>query len=298
MTADTKSYPLARQVVAIRYWQHVVNEHLKKGILRPAVHLAFGHEAIAAAVSAAMGPDDQLALTHRNIAYNLARAGRLQPIYDEYLRLPSGVGHGHLGTMNIADPNRGVAYTSAILGNNMPVAVGLSLAQQVQNREGIVTVLTGDGAMEEGTFYESHLIASSQRLRCLFLVENNDHALASTIAERRRPIHLEHFCRAFDVPYARLAGNDVFTYATQLRDLFASMRQNPGPACIEVELALLNRHAGPTPGWPTDPMQVDFRKGLLLTNDTTDPLYALSRRLGEVAYRELEREILAEGWEL
>lgn len=298
MMTDAALRDLARQAIRIRYWQHVVNEHLKKGILKPAVHLAFGHEAIATAVSTAMGPEDQLVLTHRNIAYNLARAGSLKEIYDEYRFLPTGIGHGRLGTMNIANPVRGVAYTSAILGNNMPVAVGLSLAQQIQERGGIVTVLTGDGAMEEGTFYESLLISASQRLRCLFLVENNNHALASTIAERRSPIHLDHLCRAFDVRYTRLAGNDVALYAEQLQDCFEAMRQRPYPACIEVDLTLLNRHAGPTPGWPSDPMQVDFRKGLALTNDASDPLHVLNRRIGETAYRELEREVLAENWEL
>ena len=67
----------ARQVLQLRYWQHLLNEDLKQKRFRVPVHLAMGHEALAVAVSAAMSESDQMALTHRNVAYNLARAGSL-----------------------------------------------------------------------------------------------------------------------------------------------------------------------------------------------------------------------------
>lgn len=294
--AEQQKYQLARQVLQIRNWQHIVNESMKKGTLKQAVHLAFGHEAIAVAVSNMMDAHDQLVLSHRNIAYNLARAGDLRPLLAEYKLSANGLGGGRLGTMNLSNPARGVVYASSILGNNMPVACGLAMGQQIRGTPGIVTVLTGDGGMEEGPFYESLLIAKSQRLACLFIIENNNHALASTILERRCMISVEHLCQAFQVPYVQLCGNDIFDYADRLRQYRSTVIRDATPVCIEVELMMLNRHAGPTPGWPADPMKVDYKKGLILREDCYDPVFVLRQHLAPAAYESLEKEVLSEHW--
>lgn len=287
---------LARQVLQIRNWQHIVNESMKKGALKQAVHLAFGHEAAAVAVSDMMSEHDQVVLSHRNIAYNLARAGELRPIFDEYRLSPDGLAGGRLGSMNLTNPDRGVVYTSSILGNNMPVACGLALGQHIRGTPGIVTVLTGDGGMEEGPFYESLLIAKSQRLACLFVIENNNHSLASTILERRCMISVEHFCQSFQVPYVPLSGNDVFDYADALRQCRSTIIRDATPVCVEVDLMILNRHAGPTPGWPEDPMKVDYTKGLILREDRYDPVFVLQQHLAPAVYDSLENEVLGEDW--
>ena len=60
---------LALSVFQIRYWQHVINENLKKNKLAPAVHLAFGHEAIATAVErVALDGEGRAALIERGLA--------------------------------------------------------------------------------------------------------------------------------------------------------------------------------------------------------------------------------------
>lgn len=294
--AAPKNRSLARQVLQIRNWQHIVNESMKKGVLKQAVHVAFGHEAIATAVSDMMGAHDQLVLTHRNIAYNLARAGQLRPVFNEYKMSPEGVSHGRLGTMNMSNPDRGVAYTSSILGNNMPVACGLALGQHIMGTPGVVTVLTGDGAMEEGTFYESLLVAKSQRLACMFIIENNNHSLASTILERRCVIAVEHLCQSLQVPYVALSGNDVFDYADKLKQCRETITRDATPVCVEVDLMILNRHGGPTPGWPDDPMKVDYGKGLILREDRYDPVFVLRQHLAPAEYESLEKEVMGEHW--
>lgn len=286
---------LARRVLQIRNWQHIVNESMKKGGLKQSVHMAFGHEAIAVAVSDMMTDDDRLILTHRNIAHNLAREDGLRRIYGEYRLSTDGLAHGILGSMNVANPDRGVVYVSSILGNNMPVACGFAMAKEMKQEPGIVTVLTGDGAMEEGTFYETLLVSRSQSLRLLLVIENNDFSLASTIPERRCPVNVEHFCRGLDVPYVALSGNDVNDYAAAMKQCRATALQ-AGPVCVEVDLQILNRHAGPTPGWPEDPLKVDYGEGLILREDRYDPVFVLKQRLPAAEYDALEKAVMGEDW--
>ncbi len=289
---DIAQRHLAVKVLQVRHWQHVVNEALKKNVFPVPVHVAFGHEAAAVAIGAMMQAEDSLVLTHRNIAYNLARAGALQPVYDEYMRLPSGAGAGRLGSMNLSNPGHGVVYTSSILGNNFGVACGVALANRLAGRAGLVSVLTGDGAMEEGTFYESVALAQSHGLRCLFVVENNNHALASTIDQRRCPIDLAKLCGGVGVPFLRLSGNDVFAYASAFAEVRNTVMSASAPACVEIDVTTMNRHAGATPGWPTDPMNVDFQRGLVIAERTIDPVFVLKQVLAPALYAELEREVL------
>lgn len=294
--AATSDRPLAQQVMQVRYWQHVVNEAMKKNAFAMAVHCAFGHEAIAVAVSDMMQPLDRLVLSHRNIAYNLARAGALRPIYEEYRRSPAGLGKSVLGTMNLANPERGVVYTSSILGNNMPVACGLALGHQMLKRDGFVACLTGDGAMEEGTFYETMDMSKSQHLKYLLVIENNNMAMSTTIEERRCPIAVEHLCKAFGTPYYRLSGNLVSDYAARLRDIRKIIMAESTPAVVEVDLRNLYRHAGPTPGFPNDPMNIDVQRGLIVEDSAYDPVFVLKQKMSAADFTEMEKEVLAEKW--
>jgi TPP-dependent pyruvate/acetoin dehydrogenase alpha subunit len=285
---------LAAQVLKVRYWQHIVNERMKRGAIKMAVHTAFGYEAIAVAVHNAMGPSDQLVLTHRSIAHNLARLGAIEPALDEYMMAPTGLGHGRLGSMNMANPDCGVVYVSSILGNNLSVAAGLALGLKLTDRDGVVIVTTGDGAMEEGTFSETLVLAKSLGLRLLIIVENNDFAMASTIAERRHPIALGMVCEGYGVRHHALAGNHVGLYADTLKRLRSDIIERNEPVCLEVSLTMMNRHAGTTPGWPTDPMKIDLNNGLILHEDDTDPLYVVRSLLDPDVYRDLEEKILAQ----
>lgn len=282
---------LAEQVVRLRYWQHLLNEELKAKAFAIPVHLAFGHEAIAVAIGSTMTRDDQLVLTHRNIAYNLVRAGDLAPIRDEFLGRPNGLAGGRLGSMNLVNRARGIAYASSILGNNLSVGCGLALAKAVTSAGGDVIVMTGDGAMEEGPFYESLVFARTHALRMIVVIENNDQSMSSTITERRVPIDLDCFCAALDVPFSALSGNDVFSYAEHFARLHDDIHRHPGPRCVEVTLTAHYQHAGPTPGWPTDPKQIDIANGLVVAENETDPVFVLRERIGGERYGALEAQV-------
>src|SRR3989338_619071 len=288
---------LIAELLRLRYWQLILNEELKKKTFKIPVHVAMGHEAIAVAVSHAMTSSDQLVLSHRNMVYNLVRLGSLKPIYDEYKLSPGGIAEGKLGSMNLANPHHGVAYSSSILGNNVSIACGLALGNQMLARDGILIVLLGDGAIEEGPFYEGLIFAKSHRLKVLFLVENNNYSMASTIQERRCPIALKSLCEAVDISYKQLFGDDVVQYLEILTELRRTVDQSE-PACIEVHLVTHNQHAGPTPGWPTDPKKISIENGLVIEQTVHDPVFVVQESLSAGQFQELSAQILSEKWEI
>jgi TPP-dependent pyruvate/acetoin dehydrogenase alpha subunit len=203
------------------------------------VHLAMGHEAIAVAIASVSEGADSIFLTHRNIHFQIALGASLQQIRDEYLLEPTGLGNGKMGSMNLTSPHLGNLYTSNILGNTLAVATGAALACNLRNEKQVIWAITGDGAIEEGVFYESILIAAALNLPILFVVENNEWSLASSISERRKPINLSALANAMSVDFLELEGNNVLHYAEQLNSARDKVVSRKTPMIIQVNLTTL-----------------------------------------------------------
>ena len=220
-----------------------------------------GHEAIACAVAAAMAASDRLLLSHRNIHYNMARARGLKGQIAEYRLQNDGFKAGQLGCMNFDNPEAGIVYTSSILGNNLAVAPGVALAQKVKATGALTWVVTGDGAMEEGAFYESLLAMKSTGSAAIVIVENNGWSLGSTIEERRCPIDVAKLAASVAVPYRALGGNDVVAYADALRAMRGEALCEPAlPGSVAPPHLLSGAASGaptellPTPSLPPLPL--------------------------------------------
>jgi TPP-dependent pyruvate/acetoin dehydrogenase alpha subunit len=173
------------------------------------------------------------------------------------------------------------------------VACGLAFAKVLRSEEGAVWAVTGDGAVEEGGFYESLVFARSHGLKVVFVIDNNDHSMVSSISERRCDIRFDQICAAVDVPFRSFTGNDVFVYGAELREMRRNLDTGPGPACVEFCTALLNQHAGPTPGWPTDPLRIALADGLVVGAAPRDPVAVLREAIGVGAFGAVETLLAA-----
>ena len=276
----------------LRLWQMEINEELKKRRFKVPVHLGLGTEALVVAVASVIQPGDNLLLTHRNAAFNLVLADDPKSVVREYEGQENGLAFGRLGSMNLANPESGVVYSSSILANNISVACGCAYGQRITRTHNFTVVLTGDGAIEEGAFYEGLVFARSHSLPLMVVVDNNDYSMASTTSERRCEIDLALFCESIGVNYLKLAANDVQSYAAEFEALKAKQIAMKAPVVVEVKTTLLNQHAGPTPGWPTDPMQVDIACGLVIEEDVSDPIFVLREKYGAEIFSKLESELM------
>ncbi|MDQ3068391.1 MAG: thiamine pyrophosphate-dependent enzyme [Acidobacteriota bacterium] len=281
----------ATALIRLRYWQHLLNERLKAGEFNIPVHLAFGHEAAAVAMDVTMQPDDTLCLTHRNGAYNLARSKSIEGELAHY-RLDAAAGRpAQMASMNLAMAGTAIAYSSSILGNNLAVGSGIAMHRKLVKRQGVVFVLTGDGAMEEGVFWESLIFARSHGLGLVVVVENNNFSLGSTIAERRCPIDLALVCAGLCVGHRRASGASLPGVKAALAAARAEAADGH-PSLVELEIRTFNQHAGPTPGWAEDPRRIAIEDGLLLGDESNDPLVPLRLAIGAEKFDRLAEQIV------
>lgn len=295
---------IVKDLVRIRLSQMMVNEKYKEGKFKIPIHLSFGHEAIAVALSHSLKHEDKVLLTHRNIAYNLARAPKLKPIMDEYLLLNSGLCKGRLGSMNLMNRDRNIIYSSSILANNFSVAAGVAMAEKLKSAPAATFVLGGDGSMEEGSFYESLVMMKSLGLPVIVIIENNEWSLGSHITERRIPIDLRKLVSSVDIEFIQLKGNDAFNYLKTLTEIRQKSLNENKVYCVEVNLKTLgdriespsseypsgkyiNYHAGPS---STVNLSGDI-KDLFLRYDIEDPIYVLKEQIGENAVLKVAEQI-------
>ena len=299
---NSRSPKIATEILRLRFSQMAVNDGIKNGKFKVPIHLAMGHEALAVAVSAIMGEGDKLILSHRNLAYHLARLGLLKEIWDEYLLKPSGLNGGQSGSMNLTNPRRGIVYASSILGNNFPVATGVAMAEQMALTKNLTIVLGGDGSIEEGAFYESLILAKTLGLGVIFIIENNDWSLATRVKERRCQIDLALLAKSIKIKYARLSGNNPGKYIAQLKQLRSYALSKKTPVCIEVDVATLGDWRGPVaPQYPQGKFinyhagmapNISFDQSPIIKQDASDPVFVVKKYLKEPVVGKMRRIVL------
>ena len=227
---------LAQKIKVMREIQLNINRKMLEGQFKIPIHLAIGHEAVAACLAEAFSSSDKLLLTHRNIHFHLAFGATEEQLTNEYLLKSSGLASGKLGSMNLMNPNAGNIYTSNILGNNFSVALGIALSLKLKKQVGVVWVITGDGAIEEGAFYEAVLIASSLKLPIVFVVENNKWSLGTSISERRTEIDLSKFVNSINVGFKSLKDNNINDYLSTMLKTKEIVVATTQPQVLEVEV--------------------------------------------------------------
>jgi TPP-dependent pyruvate/acetoin dehydrogenase alpha subunit len=279
---------IVKKILWLRLAQMTVNELYKNKEFVVPIHLALGHESLAVAVDSAMGGNDNLFLSHRNIHYNLTKMQSLKEELDEYYLRKSGIGKGQLGSMNLFNKDKNISYASSILGNNLPVGCGFALGNKIKNENGVVFIVTGDGAVEEGAFYESLLFLKSNALPAVIIIENNDWSLATKTNERRAMIDFAKLADSLDIEYLHLQGNDPFIYQENIKLLRERALQRRTPVLLEVKLTTLgywhmehpdfpdgkfiNYHCGPAP-------EVHDKEYPLIEASEDDPLHVLMQYL-------------------
>ncbi|MHC1729356.1 MAG: thiamine pyrophosphate-dependent dehydrogenase E1 component subunit alpha [Syntrophobacteraceae bacterium] len=181
----SSSLALYRKMYLIRRTEEAICRHYSEDEMKTPVHLSLGEEAIAAGVIHALGAEDQFFATYRCHGVYLARTGETDRFFAELYGKETGLLKGKAGSMHLSAPDFGFMGSSAIVGGIIPVAIGAAYANKVAGNGRIVAVFFGDGATEEGVFWESINAACLMELPILFVCEDNELAVFTGKAERR-----------------------------------------------------------------------------------------------------------------
>jgi len=177
---------LYEKIYLIRRVEEKVCEVYPSDVMKTPVHLSFGEESIVAGICQALRREDQVYGTYRSHALYLAKGGDLDMFFAELYGKTTGIAKGKAGSMHISCPEVGLMASSAVVSSIIPVALGAAFAAKYTKSGHIAAVFFGDGATEEGVFWESLNIASLKDLPILFVCEDNGLAIHAYICDRQR----------------------------------------------------------------------------------------------------------------
>lgn len=237
---------LYRSLKRIRRFEEVTAEIYPSDKIKSPVHLSIGQEHVSVAVCESLEDGDWVGGSYRSHAIYLAKGGDMAEIMAEMYGKATGCSRGKGGSMHVIAAAAGVIGTSAVVGSQIPVAAGYSLAAKRAGRRRVVAVFMGDGATEEGCFYETLNFAALHKLPLLFVVENNGLAIHEPLDKRRAvPDGICKVAQALGVPATRIADGDLFAIRDAARDAVAALRAGRGPRLVEAHVHRWRQHVGP-----------------------------------------------------
>lgn len=226
-----------------RATEKICREYPSDQIKTP-VHLSMGEEAISAGICHALGARGQFCGTYRNHGLYLSLTLETDQFFAELYGKKTGASGGKAGSMHLTAPDQGLISTSAVVGTTIPVAVGAAFANQVLGNDKIVVVFFGDGALNEGAFWESFNAACAWELPMIFVCEDNGLATHTKKTDREGYYNIRHVISQFDCMALSDTTTDVeVIYHLALRaEQLAKVR--PGPVFLHLNYYRYMEHTG------------------------------------------------------
>ena len=213
--------------------------------IKSPVHLSIGQEAIAVGVSMALNDNDIIFSNYRGHAHYMAREGNLKEMWAELYGKIDGSSRGKAGSMHLSDWSVNFMTTSAIVTSAIPEAVGFAYAQKYKNKEGVVICYHGDGAVDEGVYWESLNFASLHQLPILFVCENNKYAIYTHQNKRMLGDSIVERANSFGVKSFRVDGLSTEDFYNATNKSLDEIKSNGGPMLIECMTTRWRDHVGP-----------------------------------------------------
>lgn len=284
---------LLRQMMRIRRFEEKCAELYSATKIRGFLHLCIGEEAVAVGVIASLAEGDAVISTYREHGHALARGVPMEAIMAEMFGKVTGCSRGRGGSMHLFDASRRFYGGNAIVAGGMPPALGMALADQMNDRTDVTACIFGEGAMAEGEFHESANLAALWGLPVLFVCENNRYAMGTALAREHAETDLTARAASYGMVAWAVDGMDVLAVQDATKRALAQLRGGGGPCFLELRTYRFRAHSMYDPDRYRDKEEVERWR-------QSDPIPALSGRLlaeGAVTEQQItqwETEIAAE----
>ena len=279
---------LYKKLYLIRRAETEIQKHYGEDEMKTPMHMSMGEEAIVVGVVEATGKNSQVFGTYRSHALYLAKTGETDAFFAEMYGKSSGPAKGKAGSMHLASPEAGMMMTSAVVGTTIPVALGAALANSYKNSGKLVVSFFGDGAINEGVFWESLNFASLKKLPILFVCQDNDLAIHSKVKERSGHKPIAEIVSRFYCQTDEAETTDAYEIYEITKKMLAKMRKTGMPGFLHLKYYRYLEHVG---------VNEDFEAGYrsrkeLLPWLKADPVKIQRARLLRIGIKEKEIAVL------
>ena len=282
-----------RRMLLIRRFEEKAGQLYGMGLIGGFCHLYIGQEAVVIGMQMALKPGDEVITGYRDHGHMLACGMDPKGVMAELTGRRGGYSKGKGGSMHMSSVEKGFFGGHGIVGAQVPLGTGLAFANKYRGNDNVSLTYLGDGAANQGQVYESFNMAKLWKLPVIYIIENNQYGMGTSVARASATTNLSQRGRSFDIPGEQVDGMDVRPVKAAGDKAVKWCRDGNGPIILEM---LTYRYRGHS---MSDPAKYRSKEEVDKVRTEHDPIEQVRSRLlkkgfaSEESLKKIDAEVRA-----
>jgi pyruvate dehydrogenase E1 component alpha subunit len=285
---------LYRQMLLIRRFEERAGQLYGLGLIGGFCHLYIGQEAVVVGVQSALKKGDSVITGYRDHGHMIAAGISPKATMAELTGRSGGVSRGKGGSMHMFSQAHGFYGGHGIVGAQVPIGAGLAFAHKYNGTDNVGVAYFGDGAANQGQVYEAFNMAELWNLPVLFIIENNQYAMGTSVNRASAENQLFRRGESFRIPGVQVNGMDVCDVRGAAEEILPWVHSGKGPVLLEMKTYRYRGHSMSDPAKYRSKEEVEQVREHSDCIETTKRALLESGKVTEEQLKELEKKIRAE----
>lgn len=259
-------------------------------------HLYIGQEAVAAGIVSAIEKDDKVITAYRDHGFPLAFGSDPKRLMAELYGRTTGYSKGKGGSMHFFDIEKQFWGGHGIVGAQIAMGAGMAFSEKYKETKNVVVCLMGDGAVRQGALHETFNMAMLWKLPVIFIVENNNYAMGTSVERTTNVTDLKQVGASYDMPSFTVDGMRPETVHEAIAEGCTRARKGEGPTWLNIETYRYKGHSMSDPQKYRSKDEVEGYKKIDPITQVTDIIlknkYATEKQLKDIE-TQIKKEIEA-----
>ena len=255
-----------REMLTIRRFEERAGQMYGMGLIGGFCHLYIGQEAVVTGMQAALKPTDSVITGYRDHGHMIAAGIDPKVVMAELTGRHAGISKGKGGSMHMFSVEHGFYGGHGIVAAQVPLGTGLGFAHKYKNDGGLAVTYFGDGASNQGQVYESFNMAELWKLPVIYVIENNQYAMGTSVNRSSSEDQLFRRGESFRVPGLQVDGMDVLSVRGAAQTAVDWVRAGKGPILLEMKTYRYRGHS------MSDPAKYRSREEVAAVREKSDPI--------------------------
>jgi len=272
-----------RDMLLIRRFEEKAGQIYGMGLIGGFCHLYIGQEAVVVGMQSTISDDDAVITSYRDHGHMLACGMDAKGVMAELTGREGGYSKGKGGSMHMFSKEKNFYGGHGIVGACVPLGTGLAFSQKYQDNGQVTLCYMGDGTVNQGQVYESFNMAELWDLPVVYVIENNEYAMGTSVKRASSQVELFRRGESFNVPGEQVDGMDVLAVAEAGRKAVEWARSGKGPYILEMKTYRYRGHS------MSDPAKYRSKEEVNKKRAESDPIERVREKLlNEKIYTEEE----------
>ncbi len=242
-------------------------------------------------IQSALGEGAGVITGYREHGHMLAAGTDPKAVMAELTGRSGGVSRGKGGSMHMFDPQNGFYGGHGIVGAQVSLGTGLAFAAKYRKSDRVSVSYFGDGAANQGQGYESFNMAQLWNLPAIFIIENNQYAMGTSVSRASSEVELYKRGESFRIPGEKVDGMNVLAVRAAMEDAVKHCRSGKGPIILEMKTYRYRGHS------MSDPAKYRAKEEVQKVRSERDPIEQIKdavldgKHMDEADLKAIDKEI-------